>query len=240
MLRKAREQQDQERELEDQKNQVQRSEAQVKERAEEVLQRQKELELQFEVKEVINDIVARVEERSLAEDKSIKDGLDEEKVQELMRQMQEVERQKDELDKQRLAVSKAAFDGGSGGPPPPPGGGGGEDGGYIDWLKKQMMRSNPGQDEDELNWQFAVDNKQVGSQHTFLHLFLISFHLPLFLSPLHLPLATLFLCSLSASFFFPFLDLPRHHRSTGAQRFFARRSRRAGCAKGVRCHLVGG
>ena len=47
------------------------------------------------------------------------------------------------------------------------GGGGGADEGYIDWLKKQMMRSSAGMDEDEINWKFAVDNKQVGN--SFLH-----------------------------------------------------------------------
>ena len=42
-----------------------------------------------------------------------------------------------------------------------------EDSGYVDWLKKQMMRSTPGMDQDEIDWKFKVDNRQIGN--SFLH-----------------------------------------------------------------------
>ena len=44
---------------------------------------------------------------------------------------------------------------------------GGDGSGYVDWLKKKMMRAQTGMNEDELDWEFKVDNKQVGN--SFLH-----------------------------------------------------------------------
>lgn len=82
------------------KSDVARSAAEVQAHAEEVKQRQVNLELQFEIKEVINDMVSRIEERA-APAKLAKGEIDEEKVQEMMRQMAEVERQREELEEQR-------------------------------------------------------------------------------------------------------------------------------------------
>ena len=103
-------------------------------------------------------------------------GLDEAKVQEIMKQMREVERQKEELEEQKrkhaehvkaqaeaAAAHREATAGGGMGMAMP----GGDGSGYVDWLKKKMMRAQTGMNEDELDWEFKVDNKQVGN--SFLH-----------------------------------------------------------------------
>jgi hypothetical protein len=101
--------------------------------------------------------------------------VDEAKVQELMRQMADVERQRQELEGQKKAHEekvkeeqeklKQQGNGSNLGAGAAAGAAAaaGADGGYVDWLKKLMMRgAGVGMDEDELNWQFMVDKKQVG------------------------------------------------------------------------------
>lgn len=146
------------------KAKVTKTEEEVKDYAAKVEERKAALEVQFQLKELMNDMVTRVEERIAAEKPKRGDGLDETKLTELVKQMAEVERQREELEERKREHAesvRAQLE--SGGAPQATE----AEGGYIDWLKKKMMRSQTGIDEDELNWQFAVDQKQVGN--AFLH-----------------------------------------------------------------------
>jgi hypothetical protein len=151
--------------FEEQRTIVAKSKAEIEKQKKEVEHKKAQMMLKFEIKELMDDLVARVEER-ITEEMPVRadGGIDEKKVQEIMKQMREVELQKEELELQKKAYAeqvKAQLEAGMTTSNDP------ESDGYVDWLKRKMMRAQAGMNEDELNWEYAVDNKQVGN--SYLH-----------------------------------------------------------------------